>query len=163
MKDFDVEREAELRADVRDRTFKIGGETFAYKAAVRPDILSEWDQVRPPALAADGKTLLRNEDGSVVDAGTPSSEVLAIEDRLIGMFLAPVDEFDDPHARWAALRAREDDPIRGKDMLELIKWLVGEQVGRPTEAPSPSGDGRAANGTGSTPISSTPPVAASTG
>jgi len=118
----------------QEREFRIAGETFRCAGGVRPEELLEWVEVRP--------------DTAPVDA-------LAATDRLIVSFLHG-DEID----RWKALRERDTDPITMRDLNELAKWLVANETGRPTEAPSDSSNGRASTGTPSTETSSTEPAEA---
>lgn len=128
MKDFDAARE-ERNDPAVDRTFRIGGELFEYRSSVRPEDLVAYDEL----------TL-----------STPAGEVLRVADETIKVFLKD----DDNRERWDALRARTEDPITGRDINDLTVWLIQMQTGRPTPAPSPSGDGRAPNGTPSTENSS---------
>ena len=139
MKDFDEGRVAALNTPEADRTFVIGGETFTCRASVRPEVMFEIAEM---------------------DADTPSPQVFAIIDRLVLNMIEPVN---DAQNRWRALREREDDPLTINDLNGLVSWLVEQQAGRPTEAPSLSLPGRETNGTPSTASSSSDPAAASVG
>lgn len=134
MKDFDTKRKE--RSD-RDRSFKIGGETFVRRTGLRPEILLPWEKI--------------GDD-------TPASEVLETIDLLVTDF---IESGDDAVARYKALREREDDPVTLEDLQELVEWLVAEQTGRPTGPPSGSTPSGAPQGNGSTGASSLQVVEAS--
>jgi hypothetical protein len=136
VKDFDQDLARADRAS-RDRSFKIAGEEFTRRVAVRPEVLEEWSR-----LGAD-------------EAETTGFQIL---DRVIFSLIEP-----DGHDRWRQLREREQDPITYKDLQEVTAWLVAEETGRPTAAPSPSTAGREQPGTTSTEDSSLREVKASTG
>lgn len=135
MKNFDDKRRIRLEAD---RQFTIGGETFTQKTGLRPEVLLPWENI---------------------GADTPASEVLATIDQLVHDFIEPAD---DAHARWDALRKRDDDPVTLQDLQELVEWLIEEQTGRPTSPPSASTPSAPTQPTGSTEGSSSPPAEAST-
>jgi hypothetical protein len=133
-RDFDEERkERKTRPD----TFLLGGELFQFKTGLRPEtfneITQEWRETTP---------------------ATPSVELLAIIDTTICNFL----DGDDQIARWRTLREREEDAVTSYDMGQVLIWLIEQQTGRPTEAPSSSGNGRKESGTRSTGRSSSPRV-----
>jgi hypothetical protein len=137
VKDFDAERHAHmLTADAR--TFTIGGETFTYRASVRPEVLFEIAEL---------------------DTDRPTGEVFAVMDRMIVNMLEP-GESGDAGERWFALRQRDDDPITIDDLNALVEWLVEAQAGRPTQPPSSSSPSQEANGTPSTASSSSAAAAA---
>jgi hypothetical protein len=134
-RDFDADR-AERQA--RPSTFVLGGELFKFKTGLRPEAFNE---ILVEYRATTG--------------ATPSDEMLAIVDQTICNFL----DGDDQISRWQALREREEDAVTAYDMGQVLVWLIEQQTGRPTEARSSSGNGRADSGKRSTGRSSLPPVA----
>ncbi len=82
-----------------------------------------WRDVRPEALMTFG-------DETKLDG-------LPLMDAQILLFLEPAQ-----HDRWNELRSRDDRPVTIGQMTAIITWLMEEQTGRPTEAPSPSASGR---------------------
>jgi len=139
-KNFDEEVRAERFA--RDRTFVIGGETFEYRADFTPEQFSE----------------LVAEYVAMDSSKSTAAEATRIVDDTIKGFLAG----DDERERWVALRAREGGnaaeaselAVIAYDMRQVLLFLIQEQTGRPTEAPSPSGNGRESTGQRSTEPSS---------
>lgn len=113
MKNFDQDLGRTNRREA-DRMFQIGGETFTRKASVRPEVLTEFEDM---------------------DAGHPAADALRIIDDLIVELLEP---HDNAAARWHALREREEDALSAEDMQSLVEWLIGEMTGRPTSKPSSS-------------------------
>lgn len=138
MHDFDPARAERYH---EDRQFKLGGEIFTYRPGVKPEKMAAYEDL---------------------DLTATAEETLRVVDDLIVSWL---DTNDDPTAveRWRAIREREDDPITGKDISDLAVWLYAQTTRRPTQQPSPSGDGSETTGTTSTDGSSPEPVAASTG
>jgi hypothetical protein len=138
MHDFD---EARLARYEEDRKFKLGGEIFTHRPAVRPELMAAYEDLGTTATA---------------------HEALQVLDDLI---VAWIDPTDDPDAveRYHALRAREEDPIGGSDLSQLVSWLYRQSTRRPTSAPTSSEDGRVTTGTNSTDGSSAEPAVASEG
>jgi hypothetical protein len=139
MKDFDVDREQrhrEREQALGDRSFKLGGETFTYKANVAVDVLRN--------LTSDAPL-------------TGAAYIDAIHSSCLEM----IEDDGDSHARFSALLERRDDPVTMEDLQAVFTGLVEEAFKRPTQASSLSGDGDATNGTGSTATSSTEPAVAS--
>lgn len=133
MKDFDEARRERLQ---RDRSFRIAGREFVYRPAVPPEALFGWFDM---------------------SADTPEAEAIATID-------ATIVEFLEPEYREAWREARDPDaenPITRDDMLELARWLLSEQAGRPTGQQSGSSTGPGLRGTSSTDGSSSPVAAAS--
>ncbi len=132
--DFDGPRREREQKTRDERACIIGGETFYAKATVRPEVLARWNDI--------------GDD-------TPMDEILKITDETI---IALLENVDDTPERYRAMRANEDDPVGFQDILELAKWLVEVQTGRPIEPPSDSSTspGTTENGTGSTEPSSLP-------
>lgn len=130
MHDFDIDRAHRFEGDMK---FKIGGEVFAHRPAVRPEVQQAWEEI---------------------DKNTTGAEALEITDNLI---VAWLDTDQDPTAetRWRELRARETDPISQRDLTSLIVWLYSQSTRRPTEPLSSSEGGRGATGTSLTATSST--------
>ena len=125
MQDFDIERAKRWE---EDRRFKIGGEVFTHKPTVRPELMTAYEDM---AGSATG------------------TEALAIMDALIVGWL---DTTEDPEAldRFRALREREDDPLGGGDLSDIVKWLYQNSARRPTTASTSSDAGRTTTGTTST-------------
>lgn len=118
MKDFDVARNERL---TRERSFRIAGETFTYRASVSPESLLAWDQRHDKV----------------------GEEFLAVVDETVTAFLEPGQD-----EKWQHIRQLGgDNPVNIQDIVDLIAWLFEEQVGRPT-GPSPaSTNGHVATGT----------------
>jgi hypothetical protein len=120
-KNFDEARAARA---AEDRSFTIGGESFVRKVGVRPEVLADYENV---------------------DAAGSATDTLVEIDKIV---LEMVEDVDDGHSRYRALRARTDDPITLLDMTDLVQWLIEEQTGRrPTPPPSPSSRSRGGTGT----------------
>lgn len=115
MKDFDEARTARSTRDAEERSFKLGGETFTIRPAVRPETL---------AAAARVTT-----DSGVAD------DIEAFDELILG-FLE-----DEGRARYETLRRREEDPVTFTDLMEVAAWMVEVNSGRPTVQPSPSSAG----------------------
>jgi len=136
-KDFDAEVRAERFE--RDNTFVIGGETFGYFVSLRPERFQE-------IIAEYAKTTIE----------TAGEEMTRIVDETIKGFIVSAEDRE----RWGEVRARDDEQaISSRDMREVLLYLIQEQTGRPTEAPSPSGNGRSETGAASTEPSSSRVVA----
>ncbi len=133
-KNFDTARRAREQETRDERALVLGGETFYAKATVRPEVLARWNDI--------------TED-------MPMDDILSITDETI---IALLENVDDTPTRYRAVRQNEEDPIGFQDLLELAKWLVEVQTGRPIESPSDSSGspGTTKNGTGSTDDSSSP-------
>ncbi len=147
MKDFDLERKTRDEEGRDDRTFRLGGETFVVKAAIRPEALTEYENLTGDASATD---------------------TLAIIDRLIQAFIEPGDLVDNPyideqheddgqpaqigerHLAYRQVRAVDDNPIGLPDLEALVEWLIETQTQRPTGPPSSSGASRRGTRNGST-------------
>ncbi len=99
-----------------DREFRVGGETFHWRD-VRPEVLTSFEP---------------SENG----ADDPNAAWRLMDDQIL-LFIA-----SDEHERWKAVRAQDDDPVTIQQINAILTWLMEEQTGRPTEAPSPSGSGR---------------------
>lgn len=134
MKNFDDHRRA--RATAEEREFKIGGEQFRCKAAVRPETIAPFDDIQDE---------------------TPVLETLALVDSIVVGMLEPDD---DAELRYRALRAREADPLTVDDLLELVGWMIEKVTGRPTVLPGGSSAGPGTTGTNSTEGSSSPELRA---
>jgi hypothetical protein len=131
MKNFDTDRKSrEIPAE--ERAFTLGGESFIARSTVRPEALTKWDAIA--------------EDMSVTDILTATDETI----------LALIEDTDNGHERYRALRQREEDPLGVNDLVEVGKWLVEVQTGRPIEPPSDSTDSPPSPGTNSTEESSSP-------
>jgi len=104
----------ELKAS--DRDFKVSGETFHWRD-VRPEVLTSFE----PSENGDGD----------------ANAAWRLMDDQILLFIVP-----DEHDKWRELRARDDEPVTIGQMSAMIQWLMEQQTGRPTEAPSPSAAGR---------------------
>lgn len=133
-RDFDGDRRKREQQTRDERAMILGGQTFYAKASVRPEILTAFTDI---------------------DDDTPMDEVLRITDETILALLEPVDHTAE---RYAAVRENEEDVVTLGDLIEVAKWLVEVQTGRPIESPSVSGTSPATgtNGTDSTEPSSSP-------
>jgi hypothetical protein len=131
-RDFDGDRRKREQQSRDERAMILGGETFYAKASVKPEVLTQFSDI--------------NDD-------TPMKEVLRITDDTI---LALLENVDHTEERYRAVRASEDDIVTLADLLEVAKWLVEVQTGRPTELPSASSGSpeTTTNGTDSTATSS---------
>lgn len=127
MKDFDREREKKIEA-MGDRSFKIGGETFIRRPGIRPEVMAQYEGI---------------------DTNTTADEVIKIMDDLL---LTCIEPEDDAHARWHAIRAVDAGTavVSLDDMTDLVRWLMGEFTGRPTQPPSRSSGSPENDGTSST-------------
>jgi hypothetical protein len=134
MKDFDEARD--LRASA-ERTFRIGGETFTLKAAIRPGTLDAYR-----AMSED----------------TPDPEALRIVDDAIIQMIADADA----ETRWNALRAADlaGNPLNIGDMMELTSWMIETVSGRPLASTPSSQNGSPTVPTG---IESTEPFVSPAG
>lgn len=126
MKDFDTERVAVWRERLeQDRTFRLGGQEFTYRVMVAPEALAPWF------------SLTGDEDE--IDA-------IAAMDKTVLAFLEPGQD----EKWWAARSPDVEPPITGRNILDLCKWLLEEQAGRPTGKPSGSSPESATEGSGTT-------------
>jgi hypothetical protein len=100
----------------KDREFTVGGETFHWRD-VRPEVLTSFE---PSANGADD-----------------ANAAWRLMDDQILLFVAPEE-----HERWKAVRERDDQPVTIAQINAILTWLMEQQTGRPTEAPSPSASGR---------------------
>lgn len=98
----------------KDRQFKVQDEVFTWRD-VRPEVLTAFEM---------------STNGDDPDA------VWKLMDAQILLFLE-----EESHERWKALRVRDKEPVTIGQMNALLTWLMEEQTGRPTEAPSPSASG----------------------
>lgn len=106
----------------QDREFRVQDQTFTWKD-VRPEILT--------AFEVD------------VNGDDPNS-VWAMMDKQILLFLPEAEQ-----EKWTKLRADDSKPVTIAQMNAILTWLMEEQTGRPTEAPSPSASGPGKTGTSS--------------
>lgn len=175
-KDFDAGRED------RNQGFKIGGESFTMRP-VRPEVLlgyQDVDEKPPPELLEKRRAVLQASiQFPTVDGQQSAEATLAAMDaadleeefeRATNANILPrLDEIvlslihEEGHARWKALRARENDPVTLGDIRSVVSWLLGAQsqeledkTGRPTGPPSSSTDGRGQTGPPLTGVSSLP-------
>lgn len=136
-KNFDAARGERAR---RDRGFTIAGETFSIKAAVRPEVIAEWD---------------------AVTTDTPSEDGIAACERIVESFL----ETPEQYRRWTELRASELDgnPISVEDLVAVVQWMVEANTGHPTEPPASSTRGPQVTDSTPSTVASPSPVGASFG
>jgi hypothetical protein len=111
---FDERRNERMR---KTRTFTIGGEQFAYRPGVEPEVLADWMDV---------------------GADTPEIDAIKVADDTIIAFLETGDV-----DRWRALRqpGALENPITSGDLLAVLRWLISEQGSRPTEPSRSSTNG----------------------
>ena len=100
----------------QDREFTVAGETF------------HWRDVRPEVLTAF--------EPSETDADDSNAAWRLMDDQIL-LFIQK-----DEHDRWRELRARDESPVTIAQLNAILLWLMEEQTGRPTQAPSPSASGR---------------------
>jgi len=130
------ERQEQRTRELGDRSFTLRGESFVFIPNVGYDVLR-----RVAELGGDSS----GED-----------VVTTLEDAVLEM----IEEDDNAHERFRALRGLKEFPVTFADLNDIAAWLIGQQVGRPTQAPSSSTDGRDATGTTSTDGSSPVPAVA---
>ena len=100
-----------------DLTFVIGGVTLRHRPSVEPELMAEWEDA-PLDLTSD--------------------QAIEIVDKVIIGFIHP-----DDHELWEHVRQPgREHPVTYGDMLEVMRYLIATQAGRPTTAPSASTDGR---------------------
>ena len=108
-----------------ERQFKVQDQVFTW-CDVRPEILTAFE---PEENGDDPNSIWKTLDQQIL------------------LFLDPAE--DSPE-RWKKLRAREDQPVTIAQLNSILTWLMEEQTGRPTEAPSPSASGRGRTAASST-------------
>lgn len=113
MKDFDQGRKARKKTR-EERTFVLHGETFVARNALHPDVLSEYDGI---------------------DENDNASVILATIDNMIVEMIEPDD---DAAVRYTAIRVDREDPVTLEDLMDLVKWVIEVQTGRPTGQPGAS-------------------------
>lgn len=135
MKDFDgdrlqrlADRERRFSDEGIDRTFQIGGEVFTHRLVF-------------PFAAVD----------AIFGVHAESSPGF-VTDRLNAALRLIVEpgEKGEAHARLDKLKHE----LEVDDLQSVAFWIMAQLANRPTRAPSSSGSGRGANGTGSTDDSS---------
>lgn len=99
-----------------DREFTVAGTTFHWRD-VRPEVLTAFE----PSANGDGD---------------PNAAWRLMDDQIL-LFVDPAEA-----DKWRELRARDDNPVTIAQLNAILLWLMEEQTGRPTEAPSPSAAGR---------------------
>lgn len=134
VRNFDEERQE--RYSQLDRTFEIGGESFEIMPSIRPEVLFEITDAE--------------RSGTMKD-------IVGIADDTIKAALGDEGQV----ARWQHVRAEADPPISGRDVVDVMNWVMETLGARPTIASAPSGSPDASSGTALTDISSTPPAEAS--
>ncbi len=113
--DLDAARELE-----RPKVFKIGGHTFHARTFVRPEVLTEYENL------------------SMADPAERWREVL---DNLILAFLPPEE-----HQAWQEVRASDAIGVRGLEINRIVRHLITVEAGQedaahPTSGPSGSTGG----------------------
>lgn len=139
MKDFDAERAVrhkEREKEIGDRSFKLGGHVFTFKANVPFNYMEEV--------------------GSVT-AESSGGDVLGALERFV---LDMIEGENGEREKLKAILHNPEEPITFADLNDLVVWLIEQQTQRPTTAPSPSTPGRKPTGTTSTEESSSTPAAA---
>lgn len=137
MKDFDAElreNHAKREAEMGDRSFRLGGETFTYRSTVSYTVL----EYIANTGELDGGDLIANLERGCVDLLEEGQE-----------------------ERFLAVLRSTSEPLSFTDLNDLCTWLTEAQVNRPTLAPLPSTAGDATTSTSSTDDSSSLPAAAS--
>lgn len=138
-----AERRARWAEEGRDRSFVLGGEMFEYAEFI-PDSAFM-------ALVGIGESTSRAEVWQNVHRSTALMVELGETD----------EEREATLARWRSAL----DRVEYADVQAVAFWILEEHLGRPTSAPSPSGERRETTGNGSTEDSSSDQAAsaASTG
>lgn len=134
MKDFDTEfaqAHAERESELKERSFKLGGKTFTFAANPSYTGLAQ--------LTSEG-------EGDII--GKLEEGLLRLMDK------GQEEEF------LATLRDTES-PVTISDLNTMISWIIEQQTGRPTQAPSLSTPGAPETSTRSTENSSSRPAVAS--
>lgn len=136
MKDFDSERHerhAARERELGDREFKLGGETFTYRANTSYTVLE--------AIAA-----VNDAEGA----------------RVIELLEEALADLVEPEQSEDFLKALRDkkDVVTFEDMNSIVNWIVEAQTNRPLSPASPSTDGDETTGISSTDGSSSEPAAA---
>ena len=137
MKDFDTERRerhAKREAEMGERTFLLGGETFTFRAASSYTVLGD---------------IGSSEEMSAGDL------IAVMEEALVKMLESGQED------RFLSVIRSQEDPLTFSDLTQLVQWLTEAQTERPTIAPSPSTGGDATISTFSTESSSSKPAAVS--
>lgn len=135
MKNFDEVREARKSAD---RTFQIGGELFVRKVGVKPEVIAAYDQINMGMGATETLNMI---DEVVLDMIEDGGAAVVDGDSITTVGA-------DGHARYRAIRERDEDVISLADMQDLVAWLIEEETSRtPTQLPSPSPPGPVATAT----------------
>lgn len=114
-KDFDTarrERQQSITED--DRTFTLGGHRFVALREVHPSALVGYD--------------------SITTESSLEETLEIVDDTILNM----IEDRDGSHGRYVEIRASRDDIITVEDLLEVVKWLMESQTGRPTGPPSVS-------------------------
>jgi hypothetical protein len=177
MKNFDADLVERTPRD--DRMFVLRGQTFVVRDRVRPDVLIPIDSLREQTVSrtdctcgherrfhvspTDRTKIAGCNDptcdgceqftGVVEDPGSTLTEQLAAYDETI---VSLIEDADDAHTRYAAVRAQEDQALTADDLLEVIRWAAAVAGGRPTGDSSVSTNGHASTVTTSTEPSSSP-------
>jgi len=130
MKDFDQdiqERHSRREQEIADRTFKLNGKLFTYRANPSYTALERLASTSD----AQGAEVIRMWEDGLLDLLDDGQE----------------DEF------LAALRDPKQ-PVTIEDLNQIISWITEAQTTRPTSPPSPSGPGGNGTQTPSTDVSS---------
>jgi hypothetical protein len=139
MKDFDAERQQrheQRERELGDRSFRLGGETFQFRANPSYTSMEPLMKVQD----AEGIEIIRLMEQSILDLLEPGQQ-----DRFL-----------------VALR-NPDVPVTVFDLNEITNWITEAQTGRPTQAPSLSTPGGLTTSTESTEnLSSLPDAVAAT-
>lgn len=136
MEDFDEARTARAPGD-DERSFKLGGEVFTIRQAVRPEVLVT-------------AVSITNESGM-------DHDVKALDETMHGLLE------EEGRGRYTALRERESDPVTYFDLVDVVRWAMKVHTGRPTERPAPSLPGPGPTGAGLTAVAPLPAAETSTG
>ncbi len=134
MKDFDkefAESQAERASEMKEREFKLGGKTFTYAANPSYTGLGQ--------ITSDG-------EGDFIGR---------LEEGLLRMMDAGQEE------DFLAVLRDTKHPVTINNLNSLISWIIEQQTGRPTQAPSLSTSGAPKTATSSTAGSSSAPAVAS--
>lgn len=148
-----VSREERFGKTVDERTFKIGGESFVRRAAVAPEATMRWFQMINGEIGDE----VKDEASGTVRLIVSEVDALVIYDETVLALLEPGQE-----DLWKKVRDPEAaKPLTMTDIRAVIRWLIGENSGRPTGPPSDSSSGSGGTAMTSTGGSSLPAAPAS--
>lgn len=136
----------ELLVPEDKRTFEVGGELFKWRYLFWEDFAGgvDRDQAEIADRAKKRAEQAKAEQNGEGDGELTFTELYADYQKRIEPYL---DEENDAIKRWQALTKRKTNPVPAHIYQAVYMWLLEVTSGRPTEQPSPSGDGLGTTGT----------------